>query len=79
MDDKVIKQIFAETLELDVENINDNLEYNKAPEWDSIAHMALISNIEDEFEIMLSTDDVLNMSSYKVAKDILIKNGVSIR
>ncbi|MGC5775183.1 acyl carrier protein [Paenibacillus pabuli] len=76
MDEIILKQLFADTLELELDKISDSLEYNTIPQWDSISHMALISSIEDEFDIMLSTDDVLNMSSFGIAKEILEKHGV---
>jgi acyl carrier protein len=54
------------------------LEYGKHPHWDSIGHMALVSEIEDTFDVMFDTDDVLEMSSFEKAVEIvrkLEKNG----
>lgn len=53
------------------------LEYRGIPQWDSVAHMQLISEIEDAFDVMLDTQDVIGMSSYVVAKDLLGKYGVT--
>jgi acyl carrier protein len=49
------------------------LEYSKDPKWDSIAHMQLINSLEEAFDIMIDTDDVIGMSSYLVAIEILKK------
>ena len=54
----------------------DKLAYRSIPEWDSVAHMQLIGELEDTFDIMIETDDVIGMSSYPVAKEILAKYGV---
>lgn len=55
----------------------ESLAYRGIPEWDSVAHMQLVSEIEDAFDVMLDTQDVIGMSSYVVAKDLLSKYGVS--
>lgn len=52
------------------------LEYNRIKEWDSVGHMALVGALEEAFDIMLETDDVLDMSSFDKAVEILEKNGV---
>ncbi|MCE5317876.1 MAG: acyl carrier protein [Parachlamydia sp.] len=47
------------------------LEFSKTPQWDSIAHMRLIAAIEEEFKIRLTIQDILGMSSYSVAQEIV--------
>lgn len=42
--------------------------------WDSIAHMQLIAAIEEAYNIMLDTQDVLAISSYPIAKTIVEKH-----
>jgi acyl carrier protein len=71
-----LKQIFSETLGIDEGMVNDDLKYNSIPEWDSLAHMSLVAAIDDEFDIMLETEDVIDMSSFAKAKEILVKYGI---
>ncbi|WP_146552417.1 MULTISPECIES: acyl carrier protein [Rummeliibacillus] len=71
-----LRQVFAEALGIEVSKVTDNLTYNNIPEWDSIGHMALIAEIDDTFDTMLDTDDVLDMSSFEKAKEILTKYDV---
>lgn len=66
-----LREIFAESLGIEITQVTDELTYNSIPEWDSIAHMALISEIDDAFDTMLDTDDVLDMSTFAKAKLIL--------
>ncbi|MEE1131335.1 MAG: acyl carrier protein [Caryophanon sp.] len=68
-----LRAIFAEALGIEESVVTDELTYNSIPEWDSIAHMALISEIDDAFDTMLDTDDVLDMSTFAKAKEILTK------
>ncbi|MGE7999161.1 acyl carrier protein [Lysinibacillus sp. NPDC093190] len=75
---KKLQQIFAQSLEIDIVQVVDELTYNSIPEWDSVAHMALVAEIEDGFDIMLDTDDVLDMSSFAKAKEILAKYDIEV-
>lgn len=67
---------FAQALQLDAHQINDDLAYNEIPQWDSVAHMALVAELESAFDIMLDTDDILAMSSVGKARTILQKYDV---
>ncbi len=64
---------FVETLEVDEEQAV-GLEYQGIPEWDSVGHMSLIAAIEDAFDIMMDTDDIIDFSSYEKGKEILASN-----
>ncbi len=69
--------IFSDALEIEKSKISDELKYGDFT-WDSVAHMALIAALEQEFDIMIDSDDVIDMSSLKKAKEILSKYGVII-
>jgi len=59
------------------ETVNfDTLAYGETSGWDSIAHMRLINEIESAFDIMIDTEDVIDMSSFGKAKEIVGKYGV---
>jgi len=69
-----LKSAFALGLGVDAENIEwSTLEYRGIPEWDSVAHMTMVAEIEDAFDIMLDVDDVIGMSSFEVAIQIMAK------
>lgn len=52
------------------------LKYQEIKEWDSVGHMTLITMIEDAFDIMLDTDDIIDFSSYDKGIEIIAKHGV---
>lgn len=66
-------QAFVESLELSTEEL-EGLLYQGVAAWDSVGHMGLIAAIEDAFEIMMDTDDIIDFSSYEKGKEILSKN-----
>ena len=68
-----LKKVFSESLGIDKNQVDDGLEYNTIQEWDSVGHMSLIDAIEEEFDIMIETDDIIDMSSFKIAKKIVAK------
>ncbi len=48
------------------------------PAVDSAAHLSLISELEDAFDVMFESEDVLHYGSYENGKAILRKYGVDI-
>jgi acyl carrier protein len=74
---KPLEDIFSETLGIDRQRVVDSLEYNSIKEWDSVAHMALIAALEEAYDIMLETEDVIDMSSVGRARQILAKYSVT--
>jgi len=68
---------FTDALMIDKEQVHDALKYQSIPNWDSISHMVLITNIEAAFDISLGTDDVIAMSTVAIAKEIIAKHGIS--
>lgn len=67
---------FSEALNIAPETVVDSLAYQSIPEWDSISHMILISQIEDVFSVSIDTDDVIDMSSVAKAKEILSRSNI---
>ena len=74
---KPLEDIFSETLGIERARVVDGLEYNSIKEWDSVAHMALIAALEEAYDIMLETEDVIDMSSVGRAREILAKYSVT--
>ena len=72
-----LKDAFAEGLSISKDSDFTSLEYRGIEEWDSVAHMLLIGEIENVFDVMLETQDVIDMSSFTRAQDILTKYGVT--
>lgn len=69
--------VFCETLNVEESQLA-NLKYQDIPSWDSVGHMSLVAAIEDAFDIMMETDDIIDLSSYEKGKEILKKYDVEI-
>ena len=68
-----LRQAFVAALGVKPETVTDELQYNTIAEWDSTTHMVLIAELENVFDVMLDTDDIIDMSSVKHARLILQK------
>ena len=70
---KKYNKVMCQTLQVEEKDL-DGLTYQSVEAWDSVGHMNLISALEDAFDIMFDTEDIINFSSYEKGKEILAKN-----
>ena len=67
--------VFMENLQITEDQLA-GLQYQGVELWDSVGHMSLVAALEDEFDIMIDTDDIIELSSFEKGKEILAKYGV---
>ncbi|MGI6739081.1 MAG: acyl carrier protein [Christensenellales bacterium] len=65
-------RIFTNTFEIKEHQL-EGLTYQSISAWDSVGHMSLISSLENAFDIMFDTMDVIDFNSYEKGKEILSK------
>lgn len=68
---------FVEALEVPADKV-EILEYQGVESWDSVGHMSLVAAIEDAFDIMMDTDDIVDLSSFAKGIEILKKYDIEI-
>lgn len=71
-------QIFVEMFGKSADEVK-NLHYQDIIEWDSVGHMTLMSTLEDTFDIMMETDDIIDFDSYEKGIEILKKYNVDFK
>jgi acyl carrier protein len=69
---------FKECFALNDADLDDTLAYQSISSWDSVGHMQLVAHLEESFDIMMDTEDIIAFSSYEVGKTILQKYGVEV-
>lgn len=72
-----LTNVFADTFGIAVNEVA-GLQYQGIEQWDSVGHMTLVAAIEDEFGIEMDTDDIIDMSSFEKAKEIVAKYGIAL-
>ena len=73
-----IVDAFVEGLDVEEDKITDSLEYEGIPEWDSVGHMSLVACIEEAFDIMMETEDIIDFNSFQKGIELLKKYDVEI-
>lgn len=75
------KEKYIEAFKTALEVTNEQcegLKYQQISNWDSVGHMNLIAVLEELFEIMLDTEDIIDFSSFEKGKEILKKYDVEV-
>jgi acyl carrier protein len=76
--DKKLKEILAKVLLIDESKISDDMSRKTVKEWDSMAHLMLISEIESAFEVTMDDDDIMEIQTVADIKKTLQKLGINI-
>jgi acyl carrier protein len=70
-----LKALFASYLDLPEDTDWAEVRYQETTTWDSLAHMAIVGELEDRLGIMIEIEDIIDMSSFEAALRILDKYG----
>ncbi len=70
-------EAFIESFGVTAEQL-PSLAYQEISEWDSVGHMQLIAALEDAFDIMFDTDDIIDFNSYEKGKEFMAKYEVEL-
>ena len=73
MHEKITK-ILQNTFNIDKVDAEKDLHRDDVYKWDSLTHMDLITTIEREFNISLTLDDIVEMSSLSKIRNIIKSN-----
>lgn len=63
MNKQEIKQIMSKVFDLGIDTIGDNATQKDIIKWDSLNHLNLVVEIEDNFDISIEPDDISEMLS----------------
>ena len=75
--DKKLKAILAKVLLIDKSKISDDLSRKTVKEWDSMAHLMLVSEIEATFGVTMDDEDIMEIQTVADIKKTLQKLGIS--
>ena len=72
--DDAFMEVFARTRE----HFNNKFTNKTVDEWDSVRQLNLVVSIEDTFDIMFDTEDIMEFNSYEGGKEIMLRYDISL-
>jgi acyl carrier protein len=66
-----IKKVMAEILEVDPAAIGEGFQREEAPSWDSMAHLRLVSALEEAFGIRFTMREVGEMERFETIRRLV--------
>lgn len=66
-----LNSIFMEIFSVEKSKLNEEFSNTNVEGWDSIRHLSLTVHIEDAFDLMFDPEDILAITSYENAKNVL--------
>ena len=73
--DKKLKAKLTKVLLIDEYKVSDEMSRKTVKEWDSMAHLMLVSEIESAFEVTMDDDDIMEIQTVADIKKALQKLG----
>lgn len=70
-------KVFMDVLGVNEKALDDKFTFKAVPQWDSVAHLSLISELEDTFDVLFDSNDILHYGSYLNGIEILKRYGIS--
>ena len=62
-------EIVASVCETEVSNVNENSTIGDFPQWDSMGHLTILSNVEEAFAINFAVTSAEETDSYRVLRN----------
>ena len=72
------QQLFIDLFAVAPSDLDESFTFKDQSKWDSLAHLQLISELEETFDILFDSQDILNYGSYLNGLTILQRYGVEL-
>ncbi|HZS60917.1 MAG TPA: acyl carrier protein [Gemmatimonadaceae bacterium] len=74
-----LSSVVANALRVDPAVLNDTLEFNSIPEWDSVNHVALILSLEETYGLTISDDQIVTLTRYGAIREFIEAHTAPVR
>ena len=69
-----MKKTFASALDVEASEIEVTISTDSFPDWDSLGHLNLVSELEKAFKIQITTNEVMEMTNFKKVKGVVARH-----
>jgi acyl carrier protein len=73
-----LTKLFADVLNVDTAALSDDSSPDTVSEWDSLAAMNLVVEIEEVFGVELSTRDIMSLTTIGLARKFLRQKNIDV-
>jgi len=70
-----LKELVARVLAIEEEELNDNSSPDNISSWDSFNGLMLVSELEKNFDVKFTMDEVISITKFNDIKECLKKHG----
>jgi acyl carrier protein len=71
-----LKELIAKTLDIGKEKLNDESSPENIPSWDSFNGLMIVSELESNFNVRFTIEEVMAVKNFKDIKDALKRHGI---
>jgi len=71
-----LMMLISSVLNIDENSINNDTSPENTESWDSFNALVMVSELESEFEVQFSIDEVYSVSNVEDIKNALIRHGI---
>jgi len=76
LNNQKLMMLISSVLNIDENSINNDTSPENTESWDSFNALVMVSELESEFEVQFSIDEVYSVSNVKDIKNVLIRHGI---
>ena len=76
MDRDRLLEIVGRVLSLDAAAVTDRTSHGESPRWDSVGHLNLVLEVEAEFGVRFSAEEIPELTSVGKIREALRRRGV---
>ena len=66
-----VRTLMTVVFEISIDKIKDNADPNTIEAWDSLKHMSLIVALEEEFDIIFTDDEMMELLNFELITRIV--------
>lgn len=66
-----LREVVARSFGIPLDSVNDGLSRDNLESWTSLNHLLLVTDVEEQMGIRLTSDEVLRIHNYKDLREIV--------
>ena len=75
---KTFNNLVHEHFKIAEDSITDSLTSNDIPDWDSMNYLLFVADLEKEYGISFTMDEVLSADSLGTVRKLLVEKGIQV-